>query len=308
MIAGLVLAALAPAPASAQTGGTEAVEAPGAATYTPGAVAQARPVVREFRVTPGALAPGAPATVTLRIDGPARRARVGVDVVRPGTQRVAARIDVGSEPTGKRVTHAWVPRGRPLAAGAYVARLHAVDDAGGVLRRSARATGRVPLRVVAPAAPKPPAPAPAATTPKAGGAFPVQGAYTLGGHEARFGAGRSGHSHQGQDIMAAEGTPVISPRAGTVYWRAYQAEGAGHYLVIRADDGRDLVFMHLRTGSLLVDKGASVTAGQRIADVGNTGRSFGAHLHFEIWPNGWWAKGSEPIDPRPQLDAWAAGR
>ena len=40
---------------------------------------------------------------------------------------------------------------------------------------------------------------------------------------ARFGAGRTGHVHQGQDIVAAEGTPVVTPVAGIVHWRAYQA-------------------------------------------------------------------------------------
>jgi murein DD-endopeptidase MepM/ murein hydrolase activator NlpD len=92
-----------------------------------------------------------------------------------------------------------------------------------------------------------------------------------------------------------------------VHWRAYQAVGAGHYLVIRADDGRDLVFMHLKEGSLTVAKGAAVSAGQRIGAVGSSGASDGPHLHFEIWPSGWWEKGSSPIDPLPQLLAWAAG-
>jgi len=304
----VALLLLAPAGAGAQTGGAEAIGDPGGAAFAPGA-RSVRPVAREFSITPGTLAPGAPATVTLRVDGPTRRARVRVDVVAPGGRRVAARIDLGLEPTGRRVRHAWVPRGRPLAPGAYVARLHAVDGSGHRLRRSSRLPGRVALRVAAP----PAAPAPAPTAPPApaparpGGAFPVQGPYSFGGDDARFGATRTGHAHQGQDVVAAEGTPIVSPRAGVVYWRAYQGDGAGHYLVVRADDGRDLVFMHLREGSLLVEKGAQVAAGQRIADVGNTGRSFGAHLHFEIWPGGWWAKGSKPIDPRPQLDAWAAG-
>ena len=61
--------------------------------------------------------------------------------------------------------------------------------------------------------------------------------------------------HRGQDILAAQGTPVVTPRAGTVTWRAYQADGAGNYVVIRADDGRDFVFMHLLDGSITVAKG-----------------------------------------------------
>jgi murein DD-endopeptidase MepM/ murein hydrolase activator NlpD len=133
----------------------------------------------------------------------------------------------------------------------------------------------------------------------------VAGAYTLGGEQSVFGAPRRGHSHQGHDIFAAEGTPVVAPRAGAVTWRAYQAAGAGHYVVISADDGRDYVFMHLQDGSVIVEKGQAVAAGEQIGAVGATGRADGSHLHFEIWPDGWWADGSSPIDPLPDLLAWA---
>jgi murein DD-endopeptidase MepM/ murein hydrolase activator NlpD len=136
--------------------------------------------------------------------------------------------------------------------------------------------------------------------------FPVQGAYTFGGPDAVFGAGRSGHSHQGQDMIAAEGTPVVTPVAGTIFWRAYQAGGAGHYVVVRGDDGRDYALMHFQDGSVLVQKGQRVAAGQRLASVGSTGASSGPHLHFEIWPDGWYANAdSHPIDPLPDLLAWA---
>jgi murein DD-endopeptidase MepM/ murein hydrolase activator NlpD len=134
--------------------------------------------------------------------------------------------------------------------------------------------------------------------------FPVAGAYSFGGADARFGAGRSGHTHQGQDLAAAEGTPVVAPNSGLVTWRAYQAEGAGYYLVLDGDgEPYNYVFMHLQRGSLLVGKGDRVAAGQRLASVGNTGRSFGAHLHFEIWDGPWYA-GGHAIDPLPFLQAW----
>jgi murein DD-endopeptidase MepM/ murein hydrolase activator NlpD len=184
-----------------------------------------------------------------------------------------------------------------LAPGRYVARLRARTlGRGGSGRRRARVSQASEVEVVAP------------TVSAASGVFPVGGPYTLGGDEARFGAGRSGHSHQGHDIFATEGTPVVAPRAGFIHWRAYQAEGAGLYLVLRGDDGRDYVFMHLRNGSVLVDKGGRVNAGQQLADVGETGRASGPHLHFEIWPDGWYAgDGSAPIDPLPDLLVWADG-
>jgi len=109
-------------------------------------------------------------------------------------------------------------------------------------------------------------------------------------------------------MTAPEGTPIVSPVAGVLHWRAYQGSGAGHYLVIRSPGLGDHAYMHLREGSLTVVKGAAVAAGQRIAEVGDTGASSGPHLHFELWPGGWWETGSTPIDPRPQLEAWAAGR
>ena len=124
---------------------------------------------------------------------------------------------------------------------------------------------------------------------------------------ARFGARRTGHIHQGQDILAAAGTPVVAPRAGFVAWRAFQKAGAGHYIVVRGDDQRDYVFMHLRDGSVVVEKGQGVAAGQQLAAVGSTGASDGPHLHFEIWPYGWYSsKASKPIDPLPDLLAWAS--
>jgi murein DD-endopeptidase MepM/ murein hydrolase activator NlpD len=136
--------------------------------------------------------------------------------------------------------------------------------------------------------------------------FPVLGTYTLGGPDSRFGAKRRGHSHQGQDIAAAEGVPVVAPWAGMVEYVRYQASGAGWYIVIDGDgEDRDYVFMHLRKGSILVAAGQHVSAGQPIAQVGNTGSSSGPHLHFEVWVGGWY-DGGEPVDPLPLLQQWAA--
>jgi len=136
-------------------------------------------------------------------------------------------------------------------------------------------------------------------------AFPVAGSFDWGSDGSRFGARREGHSHQGQDLAAAEGTPVVAPRAGLVEAVQYQAEGAGHYVVLDSDDeDHDYVFMHLRSGSITVEEGDRVRTGQAIGEVGTTGRSTGPHLHFEIWVGGWYT-GGEPIDPLPLLQSWA---
>jgi murein DD-endopeptidase MepM/ murein hydrolase activator NlpD len=138
-------------------------------------------------------------------------------------------------------------------------------------------------------------------------AFPVAGSFDWGGEDARFGARREGHRHQGQDLAAAEGTPVVAPRGGVVEAVQYQARGAGHYVVVDGDDeDHDYVFMHLRTGSIPVEEGDRVRTGQAIGEVGSTGSSTGPHLHFEIWVGGWFA-GGEPIDPLPLLESWAVG-
>ena len=136
--------------------------------------------------------------------------------------------------------------------------------------------------------------------------FPVLGKHSLGGEDAGFGARRPGHRHQGQDITADEGTPVVAPRGGTITWRSYQRKGAGYYLVLEAVmEPYNYVFMHLQKRSLQVRVGDRVRSGQVLGAVGSTGSSSGPHLHFEIW-RGRWYKGGEPIDPLPYLAVWDA--
>lgn len=136
--------------------------------------------------------------------------------------------------------------------------------------------------------------------------FPVVGRFSFGSEDARFGAGRPGHSHQGQDLVADEGTPLVAPYAGKISWVKYQASGAGYYVVLDGDDNRDYVFMHLQKGSINVKQGDVVPAGKLLGRVGSTGRSSGPHLHFEIWTGGPWQFGGKPIDPLPTLKRWYA--
>jgi murein DD-endopeptidase MepM/ murein hydrolase activator NlpD len=133
--------------------------------------------------------------------------------------------------------------------------------------------------------------------------FPLTGPFLWGGAEARFGAKRRGHRHQGQDLAAAAGTPVVAPFRGVVTAVQYQAKAAGHYVVLNGDD-YDYVFMHLRSGSVVVREGERVHTGQRLGEVGSTGRSSGPHLHFEVWVGRWYA-GGHPIDPLALLEAWS---
>ena len=132
--------------------------------------------------------------------------------------------------------------------------------------------------------------------------FPIRGPHDYGSSGSRFGAPRSGHTHRGQDVSAAEGTKVVAVHNGRVSTRQYQDGGAGHYLVIRGNDASDSVYMHLRRAPL-VEPGEYVRAGQRIGGVGCTGSCSGAHLHFELWTPHWYA-GGEAYDPLAKLRLW----
>jgi murein DD-endopeptidase MepM/ murein hydrolase activator NlpD len=136
-----------------------------------------------------------------------------------------------------------------------------------------------------------------------GYAFPILGAHEFGGTAGRFGAGRSGHTHQGQDTMADCGTPLVAARGGTVQYAGYQY-AAGNYVVI---DGKgttlDFMYAHLAEPSPL-KTGDQVRTGQPIGIVGDTGDASACHLHFEIWEAPGWYEGGSPIDPLPYLEKW----
>jgi murein DD-endopeptidase MepM/ murein hydrolase activator NlpD len=135
--------------------------------------------------------------------------------------------------------------------------------------------------------------------------FPVRGKHDYGGQQAVFGAGRGDHAHQGQDVMAACGTPLVAARGGVVRFKAFQSR-AGNYVVIAGEGGdADYVYMHLQ-GPALVDRGDRVLTGQRIGNVGDTGRASGCHLHFELWGPPGWYEGGKAFDPLPHLRAWDA--
>ena len=137
---------------------------------------------------------------------------------------------------------------------------------------------------------------------RAGYVFPVRGRHSYGDAGARFGADRGNHSHQGQDVFAAAGTPLVAAHAGRVAYRQYQAGGAGNYVVIHGSDRTDYVYMHMQSPST-VRPGQTVAAGQSIGRVGCTGRCSGAHLHFEMWTPHWY-DGGRPFDPLPSLRRW----
>jgi murein DD-endopeptidase MepM/ murein hydrolase activator NlpD len=135
-------------------------------------------------------------------------------------------------------------------------------------------------------------------------AFPVPGPHNFGGPDARFGAPRSGHTHQGQDIPAACGLKEVAFETGVLKVNAYQAGGAGYYVVLHgALSGTDAVYMHLQAPSPIA-AGSAVSAGGVIGKVGDTGDAEGCHLHFERWSAPGWYVGGAPYDPLPELVYW----
>ena len=135
--------------------------------------------------------------------------------------------------------------------------------------------------------------------------FPVRGAHNYGGSGAVFGAGRSGHSHQGQDVMARCGMRLVAARGGVVKRKKFHS-AAGNYVVIDGE-GTDIDYFYAHlTSPTPFSVGDRVTTGQQIGTVGQTGNARGCHLHFELWSGPGWYSGGAPFDPLPHLQAWDA--
>lgn len=103
---------------------------------------------------------------------------------------------------------------------------------------------------------------------------PVNGKIT-----SRFGDARSTAPHNGLDIAAPLGTPIIAPLKGIVTANYNNSKG-GNQLLILHTNGITTGYAHLQTS--LVKVGETVKRGQTIAKVGNTGQSTGPHLHFTV--------------------------
>ena len=101
-----------------------------------------------------------------------------------------------------------------------------------------------------------------------------------------------GHFHEGVDILASGGTPIVAPARGRVVFAGRMGDGA-EVVVLAHDDGLISLYAHLDAGSLAptVKAGDLVEAGGRIGAVGLTGLTTGYHLHWAVYQNG------EPLDP-----------
>jgi murein DD-endopeptidase MepM/ murein hydrolase activator NlpD len=120
---------------------------------------------------------------------------------------------------------------------------------------------------------------------------------TYGRVSSCYGA-RWGVTHFGVDIAAPIGTPIYAAHSGVIQ-RAGAATGFGQAVYLRGDDGAVTVYGHVNR--YFVSVGERVSAGERIAEVGNRGQSTGPHLHFEVHPGGQMYGGQ--VNPVPWLNA-----
>lgn len=95
---------------------------------------------------------------------------------------------------------------------------------------------------------------------------------------------RWGRKHEGIDIPAKIGTKIVAANDGVVVYSGNEYTGYGNIIILGHRDGTFTIYAHNHRN--LVESGQVVRRGQQIAQLGNTGRSTGPHLHFEVRKDG----------------------
>jgi hypothetical protein len=133
-----------------------------------------------------------------------------------------------------------------------------------------------------------------------GAVMPVAGRYWYADwwHAPRAG----GRLHEGTDIFAAYGSPIVAVQDGVISNVSTTGIG-GNNLRLSNDQGDYFYYAHLSSFATTTAQGARVEAGQTIGYVGTSGDAQGTdpHLHFEIHP-----QGGVAVNPYPYLEAWRA--
>lgn len=147
-----------------------------------------------------------------------------------------------------------------------------------------------------PADPAQPAAAVPAST---NGVLPVPSG-VVGAHFGQYGSWS--RYHTGVDFRAAYGTPIRTVLPGVVLYVGNAGNWAGNHVAVKHADGKTTMYSHM--SSMNASVGQAIEAGQVIGYVGQTGRAFGAHLHFELYPVGVrYGDVYKAVDPVPWLRA-----
>ena len=237
-----------------------------------------RPRIRHAGLDRSRMILGARRGVTFRFELAGKQPRkVLVKVARIGSDKVQKRFRLGEVRPGERQRVSWkgrIGKRGHIRQGKYAFRVYSGGERAAVGAHSSSSRfGFYKSR------------------------FPILGRHSYGDG---LGAGRG---HQGQDLFAKCGRPVVAAHAGRVQVRRYQS-AAGYYVVIDGKGtGQDHAYMHMsRAGR--PKEGTRVHAGERIGTVNDTGRATGCHLHFEIWTKPGWYEGGRPKSPTKALKRW----
>ena len=202
-----------------------------------------------------------------------RNVAVGTELFVPGATRV---VEVGAGPTSTSTsTSTPTPTPTPTPSPSPTSTVHPepLDQARDRLRDAApaaeRSRGTTPTKTPS-------------STSRVHLAWPLKGVLY-----GRYGV-RAGQRHDGIDIAAHEGAPVTAAAAGTVVYAGEQP-GYGAVVILKHEGGLATVYAH--NSRVLVREGTRVEAGAPIARVGQTGRTTGPHLHFEV------REGTRPKNP-----------
>ncbi|GAA1979303.1 M23 family metallopeptidase [Microbacterium pumilum] len=129
--------------------------------------------------------------------------------------------------------------------------------------------------------------------------YPLDGAYSKGrgfGYNPVIGCGYCSTNHQGYDMAQGCSATIYAAGPGRVI-TAGPYQGYGNAVLIDHGEGLITLYGHMQWGSLRVGVGSLVNAGTPLGAEGNTGKSYGCHLHFEVRQNG------AAIDPAPFMAA-----
>ena len=204
-------------------------------------------------------------------------------------QKIAARTTGPTPLPAPRPTPTKKPRAKPKHA------KHGAAGSGGSSTGSSSGGGPV----AAMPAPSPPTKAILDRFP--GAVFPVRGVVEYTDTFGAFRADMPNHRHEGNDIFAKQGTPIVAVLAGTIRYSTTGIGGNNAHLTDAAGDY--FYYAHMVRFAAGIHSGDQVAKGQVIGYVGETGDAAGTspHCHFEIHPDG-----GKAVDPYPYLEAWRA--